>query len=206
MQARSDRSDNALIIFVRNPEAGKVKTRLAASVGDARALEVYERLLEHVRSVTEPVNADRFLFYSEYVVRGDRFDDGLYRKYVQREGDLGERMAFAFSIPFKNAYERVVIVGSDVPGISTEHIEEAIAKLAEYDAVIGPAHDGGYWLLGLRKPRPELFEEITWSSDRVFDQTMRKMEAAGLRVFRGPVLRDLDTAEDLEALGWSSGA
>jgi rSAM/selenodomain-associated transferase 1 len=206
MQARSDRSDRALIIFIRNPEPGKVKTRLAASIGDEKALRIYDRLLDHVDRVALQVQADRFLFYSEFVERADRFDDGSYRKYVQCEGDLGVRMQFGFSIPFKNAYERVVIIGSDVPDISPAYIESAFEQLTAHDAVLGPSEDGGYWLLGLRKPRPELFSDMPWSTDSVYGETLRRLTDAGLSVYKAPLLRDLDTIEDLQAVGWSQYA
>lgn len=195
-------NDKALLLFVRNPEPGRVKTRLAAGIGDERALAVYRHLMAHVRDVALAVDADRFVFYSDYVERGDAFDDGAFRKYVQCSGDLGARMEFAFSIPFKmGGYKRVQIVGSDLPGLTPELVERGFEALATHDATLGPAADGGYWLLGMTRWQRALFRDKAWSTATVLEETKAQIEADGGRVFLLPELRDVDTEEDWIAAG-----
>jgi rSAM/selenodomain-associated transferase 1 len=181
-------NDKALLLFVRNPEPGRVKTRLAAGIGDERALAVYRHLMAHVRDVALAVDADRFVFYSDHVERGDAFDDRAFRKYVQCSGDLGARMEFAFSIPFKmGGYKRVQIVGSDLPGLTPELVERGFEALASHDATLGPA--------------AALFRDKAWSTATVLEETRAQIDADGGRVFLLPELRDVDTEEDWIAAG-----
>lgn len=119
----------------------------------------------------------------------------------QVEGDLGERLAATLAGHFSEGARRVVVVGSDCPGVSRELVWEAFASLGQHDVVLGPAHDGGYYLIGMNTPRPELFQGIPWSSNAVTARTLDAARALGLSCSLLRPLRDIDTAADARALG-----
>ena len=194
--------EKALLLFIRNPEKGKVKTRLARDLGEDEALAIYLRLMEHARKVALETQADRFLFYSDYIDRADAFDNSAFKKYVQCGGDLGARMDYAFSLPFKmGTYRKVVIIGSDLPDLSPGLVEEAFAALDDHDYVLGPSADGGYYLLGMTRWQRSLFLNKAWSAESVLSDTRREIEAGGGRLHLLRELRDIDTAADWEAAG-----
>ena len=190
-------SKSLLIIFVKNPELGKVKTRLAASVGDETALAIYYQLLRKTREVTEPIPVDKVVYYSERTDPNDLWENDYYQKACQQGADLGERMKNAFQKSFSEGYERVCIIGSDCMEISSSLIKQAFEKLQNSDAVIGPSQDGGYYLLGMNQFIPQLFENKAWSTDAVFSATLDDLNALSLNHCELPVLSDIDTAEDL---------
>lgn len=194
--------EKALLLFIRNPEKGKVKTRLARDLGDDQALAIYERMMEKTRKVALEVTADRFLFYSDFVDRKDAFGNADFRKYVQCGGDLGARMDYAFSLPFKmGGYRRVVIVGSDCPELTPQVIEEAFRALEDHDYVLGPSLDGGYYLLGMTHWQRNLFSGKAWSTDTVLADTRMQIEENGGRLLMLSELLDVDTGADWEAAG-----
>lgn len=193
--------DEALIIFIRNPELGKVKTRLAKSVGDEKALAIYKSLLAHTRNTVLQLNVDRLLFYADRVNEEDEWSAEDFVKYAQVDEDLGGRMNHAFVQALQH-HGKAVIVGSDLPGITPEILEQAFQKLDEYPFVIGPALDGGYYLLGMNSPAPELFENMEWSTAFVFEQTVDRMREMGKIWFELPRLSDVDYVEDWEKYGW----
>lgn len=186
-----------LIIFAKNPELGKVKTRLAATVGDEVALAIYFQLLRKTREVARSLDHDKVVYYSNHLEKGDLWSEDHFRKAVQLGGDLGERMKNAFTDAFDQGYERVCIIGSDCMDISAEIIEEAFGKLKNRDAVIGASEDGGYYLLGMSKLVPELFDNKAWSTDEVFIATLEDFLRLGLDHAELPVLNDIDTEKDL---------
>ena len=186
-----------LIIFAKNPELGKVKTRLAATLGNEVALAVYFQLLNKTRQETESLTVDKVVYYSNYVEHGDLWDDNIYAKAAQQGDDLGQRMQNAFTQAFANGYERVCIIGSDLMEISAEVIEQAFEKLKKRDVVVGPSEDGGYYLLGMSKMIPALFENKAWSTDEVFIATRDDVRRLGLQMAELPVLNDIDTEKDL---------
>jgi hypothetical protein len=191
--------NHALIIFIKNPELGKVKTRLAKSIGNQKALEVYEILQEKTREVSLGVNAQRFLFYSEEVNLKDGWLDTNFIKRLQDNGGLGDRMEMAFRTVFENGAQKAIIIGSDCYDITPELIELAYQKLDDSDTVIGPANDGGYYLIGMKKNQPDLFQDMTWSTETVFQNTIDKITKLN-RTFKAlPTLIDIDTEEDLLA-------
>src|SRR5205809_861444 len=118
---------HALLIFAKNPEAGKVKTRLAASIGNDAALLIYLRLLDHTVSITEDLTVDKFVFYSNYIEEQDLWNSKLYSKQLQHAGDLGKRMENAFRYVFQKGYEKVIIIGTDCPDLNAEMIMNAFA-------------------------------------------------------------------------------
>lgn len=186
----------ALIIFVRKPELGKVKTRLAAQIGNEKALSIYKKLLEHTKVVAKKAACDTFVFCTE--TWEDHFWEGFYTG--QQEGnDLGEKMQNAFSTLFKKKYKHVVIIGSDCPSLSANIIAEAFNALHNCNIVVGPAEDGGYYLLGMNALYPDIFRNKAWSTDLVFEQTINDVKALQLSYKVLPVLNDVDELKDVPA-------
>lgn len=189
---------DALIIMIKNPVKGKVKTRLAADIGDDAALAVYQKLLAQTQAVTYPVQADLFVFYSDVVERNDLFENTRFKKYTQCSGDLGVRMDYAFSIPFKNEYKKVMMIGSDCYALTTAHIEQAFAALKEHDFVLGPAEDGGYYLIGMKKWNRWVLQNKTWSQHVLFNETITDIRDRNGSVHLLETLTDIDTINDLQ--------
>jgi rSAM/selenodomain-associated transferase 1 len=193
-------TEEALIIFVKKPEIGKVKTRLAESIGDERALAVYKKLLERTLAVTQPLAMDKFVYYSPEIVHDDLWNEDLYFKAQQADGDLGNKMQTAFEERFAVGYRRVCIIGSDCYELSTQIIEQAFAELKQHDTVIGPSTDGGYYLLGMHTLQEALFANKTWSSEHVLAQTVADIKQQQLSCFLLPELTDVDREEDLKTM------
>lgn len=190
-----------LIIFVKNPVVGTVKTRLAESIGDLKALEVYQDLLEKCRQEVQKVYCKRHLFYSQNIARGDDWTDQFFEKRIQAEGDLGLKISEAFKTVFQQK-GKVLIIGSDCYDLTDAIIQEAFDKLDHTDVVIGPANDGGYYLLGTKQFHPELFQNITWSTESVLEETITRAKSKNLSFVLLKELIDLDTLEDLEKSGY----
>jgi rSAM/selenodomain-associated transferase 1 len=185
-----------LLIFVRNPRLGKVKTRLAATMGDEAALKVYRQLLHHTHQVAADVDAERFVYYSDEIELGDVFHAAHFHKRVQRGADLGQRMENAFAEAFREGAQRVCIIGSDCADLEVGHLALAFSVLKENDVVVGPATDGGYYLLGMRSLVRDVFRNKQWSTDRVASDTLKDAERLGLQVGLLPELNDVDTELD----------
>ncbi len=166
---------NLLIIFTRNPELGKVKTRLAKDVGDENALNIYKILLAQTYKVSRSVDAIKQVWYSENIQEKDLWNNGEFEKHLQGGQDLGARMQLAFQKGFQSGYHNIIIIGSDLYDITTKEIDEAFKKLADQDAIVGPAEDGGYYLLGLTEMIPELFENKPWGTDEVLQKTLQNL-------------------------------
>lgn len=189
----------ALLILVKNPIAGKTKTRLAASVGHARALEIYVELMRYTREASMGLTGvTKYLYYSQFVDDADDWSNSDFIKMVQVGSDLGVRMATALDRALARGHRGAVIIGSDCPKLSTAILAEAFDRLNDVDLVVGPAVDGGYYLLGLRHPQPYLFADMTWSTEDVRTVTLARAEQRGLRVHLLPVLSDVDRLEDWE--------
>jgi rSAM/selenodomain-associated transferase 1 len=184
----------ALMVFVKNLVPGQVKTRLAATLGHDEALNVYRHLLKHTQQIARAVQADKHIFYSGCIeAQGWPKTDN---HYVQQGVDLGQRMAWAFEKVFAQGYKKVVIIGSDCLELQAAVVAQAFDELEWHDAVIGPATDGGYYLLGLTQSRPELFQNIAWSTPAVFMQTAQACRQSRLTIALLPQLSDIDEAED----------
>lgn len=169
-------SKKAIIIFTRNPELGKVKTRLAKTVGDESALSIYKFLLKHTVDITKNLNVDKYVFYSETIHRDDMWDMNIFRKKLQEGNDLGERMENAFAEILGMGYEKVLIVGSDIYELTQKNIETAYDALQTSHFVVGPAKDGGYYLLGMRELKPEVFLNKDWGTDTVLEDTLKDLK------------------------------
>lgn len=185
----------ALIIFVRKPELGKVKTRLAAQVGDEKALEIYKKLLAHTISIAKKSNAEIFIFSTD--ISDDNWNGFNLEKQI--DGNLGEKMSNAFQTLFENKYSEVIIIGSDCPALTEVHINKAAELLDSSDLVIGPAKDGGYYLLGMKNYHPEIFENKNWSTSTILKETIDSAVSLGLKYNLLEELTDVDQKEDLPA-------
>ncbi len=197
-------AENTLIIFVKNPIPGTVKTRIARTVGDERAVDVYQHLLRHTQEITRQLTGHRVVYYGDFV----NLDDGWngYEKQLQSGNDLGERMLKAFREQFEQGTDRVIIIGSDCLDITADHIERAFAALNDADVVIGPATDGGYYLLGMKQLHSFLFENMPWSQPNLRQLTERALLQHGLTFERLDELSDIDEWADYEnALKWQPG-
>lgn len=196
----------AVLVFVRAPVRGTVKTRLAAALGDEAALRVYRRLAEHTLREAAALAGDgvRLRVHHTPADAGDAVRAWLGGGPVylpQAEGDLGTRMEDAFARAFAEGEERVVIVGSDLPALSEDLLRRAFRLLDACPAVLGPARDGGYYLLGLARPVAGIFAGIAWSTGEVLAATLARFRAAGIEPALLETLADVDEAEDLPA-GW----
>ncbi|HSI75267.1 MAG TPA: TIGR04282 family arsenosugar biosynthesis glycosyltransferase [Lunatimonas sp.] len=189
----------AIIVFQKAAVFGKVKTRLAQRIGDDQALKVYRYLVAHTHRQLADFDADIFVFFAgepEPVFGAN--SEYHYRR--QCEGDLGLRMASAFAEVFDAGYEQVLIIGTDCHELKSNILQEAFQGLNATDMVIGPAKDGGYYLLGLTSLNQKLFRGIAWSTSSVFADTMEIAASLGMSVYLLPTLSDVDRYEDLGEL------
>ncbi|MBU6400629.1 MAG: TIGR04282 family arsenosugar biosynthesis glycosyltransferase [Verrucomicrobia bacterium] len=183
-----------IIVFVKAPRPGAVKTRLAKTLGRGAACDAYRRLVETLLQRLRDLRCVQVRFTpadAEPEIRP--WVRPGWVALPQDEGDLGVRMQSAFAAAFRNGAQRVVIIGSDCPEVTAEDVAAAWHALLTHDLVLGPATDGGYWLIGLCRPQPALFHQMPWSTDQVFGQTLRRAAEAGLRVHRLRQLEDVDT-------------
>lgn len=189
---------NLLIVFVKNLIPGHVKTRLAKDIGIDGALDVYKYLVEHTYEVTRELPCSKAVFYSEYVEIEDIWDTEEYQLFVQKGPDLGDRMMNAFKHAFDKKYEKAVIVGTDCWELNEEVVTEAFEKLNENDVVIGPAKDGGYYLIGMNKLYPQLFHDKKYSHDNVLKDVLTEIGQMDAEFHLLPELADIDTFQDLK--------
>lgn len=189
-------SKNLLIVFTRNPELGKVKTRLAKTIGNATALKIYIFLLERTRDIAVQVSADKAVYYSVKVRENDIWDANNFQKHQQVGEDLGIRMLHAFKNGFKAGYEKVMIIGSDLYDLTAETIENAFIALKDNEVVIGPAEDGGYYLLGMNSLEEKVFKNKKWGTETVRKNTLEELKDK--KVFLLGELNDVDVFEDIE--------
>ncbi|MEO8765741.1 MAG: TIGR04282 family arsenosugar biosynthesis glycosyltransferase [Ginsengibacter sp.] len=186
----------ALIIFVKKPEAGKVKTRLAVTLGNKKALEIYLQLLEHTRSIVKSVAADKFVFYVDTPGKNDLWEHNIFNKKIQHGKTLGNKMLNAFNEMFGAGYEKVSIIGSDCFELTTAIINQGFTELESCDLVIGPASDGGYYFLGMKKMHAALFASIEWSTEKVLRQTTAVCVSKQLTYRLLAELNDIDVETD----------
>lgn len=190
-------SGERLILFLKAPRPGFVKTRLASALGPEAACAAHRRLLEELlpRLANLPEVELRFAPDDARPEIAPWLRPG-WTAVPQGSGDLGARLTRATREAFAAGAARVVVIGSDCPRVTADDIQSAWAALGEHDVVLGPAKDGGYWLVALRRPEPRLFEDITWSTGAVLAQTQTQARAAGLSVKLLRELSDVDTPED----------
>lgn len=188
---------DVLIVFIRNPVPGKVKTRLAAEIGENKANRVYLQLLNRTFKLCAARHEDITIYFSDFIDRSLSPDMMGAQLYIQKGKHLGVRMYAAIDEQLLN-HKKVVLIGSDCPGLSHSILDKAFKSLERSDIAIGPAEDGGYYLIGMKEPVHTCFENISWGSNQVLGQTMKSMEHAQKTCSLLPELRDLDTLDDLE--------
>ncbi len=191
-----------LIIFTRYPEPGKTKTRMISILGAEGAASLQREMTEFTVKQGQKIKQIRGLSLEVHFAGGDfqTMEDWLGSDLVyheQSKGDLGERMNSAFTLSFGEDMTRVVIIGIDCPGLNPPILAKAFDTLSEYDLVLGPAKDGGYYLIGLRCSVPELFRGVTWGTGLVLAQTTCIAEKLGLSSYYLDLLEDVDRPEDL---------
>ncbi|MBC6998976.1 TIGR04282 family arsenosugar biosynthesis glycosyltransferase [Cytophaga sp. FL35] len=166
-------TNNLLLIFTRNPELGKCKTRLAATIGDQAALNIYNFLLEHTHNITHKLACYKQVWYSEDIWENDIWDATFFEKKLQKGETLGDRMALAFKKGFAAGFHRIVVIGSDMFHLAAKDIDDAFNHLLDNDYVIGPAEDGGYYLLGMNTYNEDIFKNKQWGTDTVLQSTLK---------------------------------
>ncbi len=189
-------SKNLLLIFTRNPELGKCKTRLAATVGDESALEIYKFLINHTAELVQDVNAAKQVWYSEEIWKDDIWDSSYFDKKVQLGADLGIRMANAFQEGFVSKFERIIVIGSDMYDLSKADLENAFDMLKTKDFVIGPAEDGGYYLLGMNAFNSDVFQNKIWGTETVLQDTLNDLKNENIQLLEER--NDIDIYEDIK--------
>jgi len=199
----SENKDTAIIVFTRFPVEGKVKTRLAKNMGNKFTVSFYKTCAEHTFSELLKVkkyNVDIYLFCSEEneMTEVINWTKNKFSYHFQQGDNLGLRMLNAFKFVFEKGYKKVIIIGTDAPDISMNLVQSAISVLGNYTVVIGPANDGGYYLLGFRSKLIDLFSGIEWSTDSVLDNTVEKLNRSKTNYFMLNELTDIDTLEDLQ--------
>lgn len=192
---------SALLIFIKNPALGKVKTRLAKTVGKYNALKVYQYLLSHVMEITFELDSfDKFIYYNEFIPTKDEWPASIYQKEMQEGEGLGNKMLNAFKKTFIDSYQKVVLIMPDCPKMTDTLIEKAFKSLDSHDFVLGPTDDGGYYLIGMKAFTPQLFENKTYSTGHTLDDVKAEIAKLDKTIFLLPELTDVDMEEDLGKL------
>jgi rSAM/selenodomain-associated transferase 1 len=195
-------ADDCLLVFLKRPRPGEAKTRLIPHIGEAHAAELYRALAEEEVRRTAPRLGDyeRLFFYAPADAGGEMQSWFPGEEWLPQQGaDLGARMAAAFEQAFGRGANRATLIGSDAPWVSRERVLEALRALDEHDLALGPARDGGYYLIALDRPQPALFDEIRWSTPSVLATTVERAGVLGLSVRLLETLPDIDGLEDLRA-------
>jgi len=194
---------NALVIFVKNARRGHVKTRLASSLGEDKALAIYLALCERVRNVCLGFSGKCYVYYSEYIPSEPDlwFDDFFIKRKQDPVIDLGLRMKAAFN-ELLPVHSSVILIGTDIPHLTTNILEESILLLKNTDVILGPSDDGGYYLIGIKKTNDYLFQNMTWSIDTVLSESIQRIGKKNKTYNLLKTLPDIDTADDWEKHGW----
>lgn len=190
--------DLAIMVFVRNPIFGKVKSRLAATIGKDKALDIYKLLLAHTEKICKDIPVSKFIFYEDFINWDDIWNNEIYEKMLQEGDDLGERMKNAFKNLFDRGFKEIIIIGSDCYDLIGNIIFEAFNILSKKNVVIGPALDGGYYLLGMNNFMPELFDNKKWSSNTVYRDTIEQLNTLNYSYHSLVLLSDIDLEEDIK--------
>lgn len=183
-----------VLVFQKNAVLGKVKTRLASGMGEQHALKIYKHLIQLTYSALEEVPVPIWTYFSDFIP--EFIHPSVEKSFVQQGQDLGERMANAFARTFESGRNKVVLIGTDCPTLQSQHLLQAFDALNDSDLVLGPASDGGYYLIGMKGKAAYLFEGIAWSTSQVLSQTLHVASQQGLTTTLLPELDDIDTQED----------
>ena len=189
-------SKNLLIVFAKNIILGKVKTRLAKTIGNENAFDVYKFLVQRTEENTSQLrDCDIHIYFSDVIIESKWKS---CKKFVQKGNDLGEKMKDAFQNSFDSGYKNVVGIGTDIPDLNTEIIENSFQSLDNSETVFGPAEDGGYYLLGMKKLHPSIFDNKEWSTPTLLKKTLNELNKLDISFSKLTELNDIDTIEDLE--------
>jgi rSAM/selenodomain-associated transferase 1 len=198
------RPKNCILFFVKHPVTGGVKSRLAAELDETIALELYKNfILDMLATLTTCEAQCLICVYPQSAPGKVREWLGAGYGYLPQEGcDLGERMKNSFIQAFSMKYERTILIGSDIPDLPSSIVSQAFRMFETNDAVVGPAHDGGYYLIGFRNNTfvPEVFDTMNWGGKSVLRSTLKSLNKWGCRVHLLPARRDVDTLADIHAL------
>lgn len=187
-----------LIIFVKNPVLGKVKSRLAQSIGAGKALSVYMKLQDKLKEDVKDIKLDKEVCYSNEIEDDDIWENDAYRKSLQKGDDLGQRMHNAIQDAFHESYSKVCLIGSDIYDLSGSIILKAFKLLDKYDVVLGPSHDGGYYLIGMKSPNIRLFQNKKWSTTEVLSDTINDLIKLNFSYALLTELNDIDIIDDIK--------
>ena len=187
----------AIIIFIKNPDLGRVKKRLALSLGDEAALEVYQQMLAHTQHITRALSIDKFLYYDREAVSNDNWPDDIYQKRLQEGVTMSARVSNAFNEVFDMGYEHVALIGSDCLDLDERIIRLAFRQLEHFDSVLGPTRDGGAYMLGLNEFRAEIFNVPGWGTSNLAAELLKAIHQAKKTCFLLSELPSITTVEDL---------
>ncbi|MDT8410845.1 MAG: TIGR04282 family arsenosugar biosynthesis glycosyltransferase [Vicingaceae bacterium] len=185
---------NLLVVFVKNIRLGKVKTRLAQTIGNENAFLIYKELVKITEKATQQLQNCTIQIYFSDEIEETQWDN--CKKFIQQGNDLGEKMQHAFQQGFTSGYEKIVLIGSDLPAISASIIQQGFDALNSNDIVFGPAEDGGYYLVGMNKLHPTIFQNKPWSNEELLSVTLKELSGYKLQLL--PFLNDIDVYEDLK--------
>jgi len=188
-------SKKLLIVFIKNTKLGTVKTRLSKSIGDTAALKIYRALVEHTKQVTDSMTMDTHVYFSTNY-RTEKWNNASYN--IQVGSNLGERMSNAFKKGFEEGYSQIILIGSDLPDISKVIIEKGFDALLDSTVVFGPAKDGGYYLVGMNEFQSCIFENKSWSTSELLEETLIELHDNHIKIALIDILNDIDTFEDLK--------
>ena len=199
MQLKS--MNNNILLFLKYPKSGGVKTRVAKSIGDAAAVSLYKCFVEDILSSLQYLNAHIWICYYPESAKDDMavWLGSSYFYVLQKGGNLGKRLQHCFKSSFDKGFEKTIVLASDIPEISENIINNAFKCLEYKDAVIGPSYDGGYYLLGFNKKSytTQIFDDISWSTSLVYEETIRKIEDYKLQYSVLDKINDMDTIDDI---------
>jgi len=180
-----------LIIFVKNIVLGKVKTRLAKTIGNQKAFNIYKELVSITEQATKNIPIEKHIYFSDEIINSKWVNDD---KFVQNGNNIGHRMSNAFKASFDQGYEQIILVGSDLPDITSDIILDGFKALNQNKIVFGPAEDGGYYLVGMNTYTPTLFQNKPWSQSNLLETTLQQLKDYTLLT----ELNDIDTIDDLK--------
>lgn len=191
-------SKSILIIFVKNLKAGQVKTRIAKTLGDEKALNIYKDMLLKIKEVIQFLPFDKAIFYSDEIEKDDIWENETYLKHVQEGDDIGARMHNAIEKMYNEGYNKITLIGSDCYQLTSSIVMDSFRFLNDHGVVIGPAQDGGYYLIAMTGIYNGLFENKDWGTEKVLQQTKEDLEKYQISHTFVTELNDLDDEEDLK--------
>jgi len=188
---------NLLLIFVKNPQFGKVKHRIAKLIGPKRTLRVYKELLKHTYTITHQLKVDKAVYYSNFIDSSDLWQNKIYQKYLQEGNDFGEKLLNAFAMGFSKNYQNIVFINNDCFELKTDTINEAYELLKTHKIVVGPTKDGNLYLLGMNVFYQELFMDKNWKSNTILQDTLIDLSNINASFKLLETLTDIDKPKDL---------